>query len=66
VTTKQLKTSGFYYGALAFVALESVLEIADLGNTSCHTYTVGRIISGVGLMAFFGWLCFRAGQESRS
>ena len=66
MSTKKLKTSGFYYGALAFVSLEAALEIADLGNTSCHTYTVGRIIGGVGLMAFFGWLCFRAGQESKS
>lgn len=58
------KVSIFYWIALSLFVFETAMKIEKFGETVSFTYTPIHIIINSIVIAFFGWLCFRAGQSS--
>lgn len=64
--SSKLKTSGYYWIALVVFLIEAVLEIDSIGTEITRTRTPAFTILSIALLAGYSWLCFRAGQESKS
>lgn len=64
--SKSLKTSFYYWLAMFLFLTVAVPGILSIGEVEYWEHTAFRVFQGCSVLAIFGWLCFRAGQESRS